>query len=41
MKEILGKILRSKAGKVPLSFLIWKSLPNPGAKKLKQKAMKF
>lgn len=40
-KEILGKILQCKAGKVPLAFMIWKSLPNPGAKKIKQKAMKF
>lgn len=40
-KQILTKILQCKAGKVPLVFLIWKTLPNPGAKKLKKKAMKF
>ena len=40
-KQILNKILHCKAGKVPLSFMLWKSLPNPGSKILKQKAMKF
>lgn len=38
---MLTKILQCKAGKVPLAFMIWKSLPNPNAKKLKLKAMKF
>ncbi len=38
---MLTRILQCKAGKVPLAFMIWKSLPNPGAKKLKIKAMKF
>lgn len=33
--------MHCKAGKVPLAFMIWKSLPNPGLKKLKQKGMKF
>ena len=40
-KDILNKILHCKAGKVPLAFMIWKSLPQPISKKLKQKAIKF
>ena len=41
MRDILTKICQCKAGKVPLAFMVWKSLPNPGAKKIKQKASKF
>jgi hypothetical protein len=41
MRELLMKILKNKGGKVPLAFMIWKSLPNPDAKKIKQKGMKF
>lgn len=41
MRELLIKILKNKGGKVPLAFMVWKSLPNPDAKKIKQKGMKF
>lgn len=40
-REILQKILQTKAGKVPLAFMLWKSIPNQSAKKIKQKALKF
>ena len=35
------KILNCKAGKVPILFMQWKSLPSQTGKKYKQKDMKF
>ena len=40
-KDILHIILHCKAGKVPLAFMLWKSLPDAGSKIMRQKAMKF